>query len=53
MNVGLKPFPACHFAHAFADAGIALHGEVRLDAIARITALVPAEIVKTVCEPAG
>ena len=52
MNVGLKPFPACHFAHAFADAAIALHREVQLNAITEIIALVPAQIVKTVCEPA-
>jgi 2-methylcitrate dehydratase PrpD len=52
MNVALKPFPACHFAHAFADAAIALHG-VSLNEITGITALVPAEIVKTVCEPAA
>ena len=52
MNVGLKPFPACHFAHAFADAAIALHQEVQLHVITEIIALVPAQIVKTVCEPA-
>ena len=54
MNVALKPFPACHFAHAFADAAIGLHDQVPdLQQIDRITALVPAEIVKTVCEPAA
>ncbi len=53
LNVALKPFPACHFAHAFADAAIALHGQVSLNDVDRITALVPAEIVKTVCEPAA
>jgi 2-methylcitrate dehydratase PrpD len=52
MNVAVKPFPACHFAHAFADAGIALHKKVKLDRIERITALVPEEIVSAVCEPA-
>jgi 2-methylcitrate dehydratase PrpD len=53
MNVGLKPFPACHFAHAFADAAIALWKEkIPLEKISSITALVPAQIVKTVCEPA-
>ena len=54
MNVALKPFPACHFAHAFADAAIGLHNQIpNLQQIDRITALVPAEIVKTVCEPAA
>jgi 2-methylcitrate dehydratase PrpD len=54
MNVALKPFPACHFAHAFADAAIGLHHQIPdLQQIERITALVPAEIVQTVCEPAA
>ena len=54
MNVALKPFPACHFAHAFADAAIALHNQIPdFRQIDRITALVPAEIVQTVCEPAA
>ena len=54
MNVALKPFPACHFAHAFADAAIALHAQLPgRDQIDRITALVPEPIVKTVCEPAA
>jgi len=53
MNVGLKPFPACHFAHAFADAAIALQKEeIPFEKVTSITALVPGEIVKTVCEPA-
>ena len=54
LNVALKPFPACHFAHAFADAAILLGNEIPdMKNIDRITALVPAEIVKTVCEPAA
>jgi 2-methylcitrate dehydratase PrpD len=53
MNVALKPFPACHFAHAFADAAIELHNKIDLQQIDRVTALVPTEIVKTVCEPAA
>jgi len=54
LNVALKPFPACHFAHAFADAAIALRRKIpETEKIERITALVPAEIVKTVCEPAA
>ena len=53
MNVALKPFPACHFAHAFADAAVVLHKEIPdVKSIDRITALVPEGIVKAVCEPA-
>lgn len=53
MHVALKPFPACHFAHAFADAAIALHNEIpNVKSIDRITARVPEGIVKAVCEPA-
>jgi 2-methylcitrate dehydratase PrpD len=53
MNVALKPFPACHLSHAFADAAIALHGQVQPNEINRITALVPEGAVKVVCEPAA
>jgi 2-methylcitrate dehydratase PrpD len=53
MNVAVKPFPACHFAHAFADAALALRPRINLEKVERITALVPEGIVKVVCEPAG
>ncbi len=53
MEVAVKPFPACHFTHACADAAIALKRDhdVDLRSTRRIRALVPAEVVKTVCEP--
>lgn len=64
MNVAVKPFPACHFVHSLADAAIALHRKhlstdqgistkekFTLDDIQELIALVPAEVVKTVCEP--
>jgi 2-methylcitrate dehydratase PrpD len=53
LQVAVKPYPACHFTHACADAAIALRQEHRLDtrAIEHVEALVPAEVVKTVCEP--
>ena len=52
MNVAIKPFPACHFVHACADAAIAL-GKDGLEPadVAHIRALIPAEVVKTVAEP--
>jgi 2-methylcitrate dehydratase PrpD len=53
LQVAVKPFPACHFTHACADAAIALKREHRLaaDDIRHVAALVPEEVVKTVCEP--
>ena len=49
----MKPYPACHFVHACIDAALALVRDQRLDPgqVDRIRALVPAEVVKTVCEP--
>jgi len=52
-QVSVKPLPACHFTHACADAAMALravHG-LQADQIESVRALVPAEVVKTVCEP--
>jgi 2-methylcitrate dehydratase PrpD len=53
LQVAVKPYPACHFTHACADAAIALRCEHRLDprTIEHVEALVPAEVVQTVCEP--
>lgn len=52
-KVAVKPLPACHFTHACADAAVALraaHG-FRPEEVAQVRALIPAEVVKTVCEP--
>lgn len=52
-KVTVKPLPACHFTHACADAAAILrerHG-LRPADIRSVRALVPAEVVKTVCEP--
>ena len=53
MAVAVKPLPACHFTHACSDAAIALleQHKLAIGDIERIKALVPAEVVKTVCEP--
>ncbi|MEP9356493.1 MmgE/PrpD family protein [Xanthobacter sp. KR7-65] len=52
-KVAVKPLPACHFTHACADAAVALRAAhaIRPEQIAQVRALVPAEVVKTVCEP--
>ncbi len=53
INVGVKPYPSCHFTHAVIDATRKLTAQHALtaDQIESITALVPEEVVKTVCEP--
>jgi len=53
LQVAVKPYPACHFVHACIDAALALRREQGVDPaqVDRIRALVPAEVVKTVCEP--
>jgi 2-methylcitrate dehydratase PrpD len=54
LNVAVKPFPACHFVHAFADAAIALRQSgVDTAQVASVTALVPKEEVEVICEPAA
>lgn len=51
-EVAVKPYPACHFVHGCTDAALALRARgVRTEDIVRIRALVPQEVVKTVCEP--
>jgi 2-methylcitrate dehydratase PrpD len=52
-EVAIKPFPACHLAHASADAAIALQktGSLSADAIRAVRVLVPKEAVDIVCEP--
>lgn len=53
MSVGIKPYPSCHFTHAAIDATLILTKEHQLtvDQVKSIKALVPEEVVKTVCEP--
>jgi len=53
MNVAVKPLPACHFTHSCADAAIALRREhnIQPEQIEHVRALVPQEVIKTVCEP--
>lgn len=54
LNVAVKPFPACHFVHAFADAAIALKRKgVDPAQVESVTALVPQEEIEVICEPAA
>ncbi|MCX7960984.1 MAG: MmgE/PrpD family protein [Burkholderiales bacterium] len=51
-NVSMKPYPACHFVHAAIEAAIALHrAGVDPARVRSVRALVPAGVVKSVCEP--
>ena len=52
-KVAVKPLPACHFTHGSADAAVILREKHGLtpDMIESVRALVPGEVVKTVCEP--
>lgn len=54
LNVAVKPFPACHLAHACADAAIALKRKgVDPQNVESIVALVPKEAIEVICEPAA
>lgn len=52
-NVALKPYPCCHFNHAFADAALILRERhaLRPEDIARITCRIHDGQVQVVCEP--
>ena len=51
--VSVKPIPACHFTHACADSAAILREryQIKTEDIVSVRALVPQEVVKTVCEP--
>jgi 2-methylcitrate dehydratase PrpD len=52
LGVAVKPFPACHFTHAFADAALELHrAGLRPDDVESIRGLIGAGEIGTVCEP--
>lgn len=52
-NVAVKPLPACHFTHACADSAMELRRKhnIQIKDIESVVALVPQEVIKTVCEP--
>jgi 2-methylcitrate dehydratase PrpD len=53
LNVGFKPYPCCHYVHAFIDCALDLRQAHALGAetIAAIDCFVPAGEVPIVCEP--
>jgi 2-methylcitrate dehydratase PrpD len=50
-GIALKPYPCCHFIHAFVDAALALRGQFALDDIERIECPLTPDLHKMVAEP--
>lgn len=53
LAAGFKPYPCCHYLHAYLDCALALrraHG-LTADAVASVECLVPGGEVPIVCEP--
>jgi 2-methylcitrate dehydratase PrpD len=53
LNIGFKPYPACHYLHAFLDCALSLRETHRIDAgaIEAIECLVPPSGMPIVAEP--
>ena len=53
FNVAFKPYPACHFNHAFADSALALARKHKLKPadVKSVTALTGERQIAVVCEP--
>lgn len=53
LNSAVKPYPACHFTHAFADAALVLARKHNLtpESIARIDAYIHPTAALVVCQP--
>lgn len=53
LRVGFKPYPCCHYNHAYLDCALSLRSTHGLapDAVAAVECLVPEGEVPVVCEP--
>ena len=51
LGIALKPYPCCHFIHAFVDAALALRDQVDLNEIERIDCPLTDRLHKMVGEP--
>lgn len=53
LRVGFKPYPCCHYLHAYLDCALALRREhgIGVDEIEAVECLVPAGEVPIICEP--
>jgi 2-methylcitrate dehydratase PrpD len=54
-QTGLKPYPCCHYNHAFIDCAAAIRARYAVDpaTISHITCLIAAREIPIVCEPAA
>jgi 2-methylcitrate dehydratase PrpD len=54
-RVAIKPIPACHLVHACSDAAVALASmhSIKTAEVQSIRALIPAQAIPIVCEPAA
>jgi 2-methylcitrate dehydratase PrpD len=51
LGLAFKPYPCCHFIHAFVDAALALRDEISLDQIERIECPLSGPLHSLVAEP--
>lgn len=51
LGIALKPYPCCHFIHAFVDAAIELRGQFDLEQVERIDCPLTPDLHKMVAEP--
>ena len=51
LGIALKPYPCCHFIHAFVDAALELRGQFDLADIKRIDCPLTSDLHKMVAEP--
>ena len=50
-GIALKPYPCCHFIHAFVDAALEVRGQFRLEDVERIDCPLTPDLHKMVAEP--
>jgi 2-methylcitrate dehydratase PrpD len=51
LGIALKPYPCCHYIHAFADAALELRDQFSLDEVDHVDCLLKLSLHKGVAEP--
>lgn len=51
LNVSIKPYPTCHFAHGFIDCALELRNEINLSDIKEIHCIVDEVPINFICDP--